>query len=141
MDNMRFACRGCLKADEGHCVMVEKFGEKLQLLSAAEEGTTALVAVETEHPQTHSKRVVFVPTQLKGDLPLAKETEDKMFPYNSTVVVPNRPEALDQIGEEFFDAAHDEKELLRELTDFASRRRNSGFPNAPSVKLVFEFGN
>ena len=54
------------------------------------------------------------------------------IPYNATVVVPNRPEALDQIQEEYFDKAHDSKESLRELTEFASRR-----PIAPLELSVF----
>ena len=105
--------------------MIHNFKAKMQDLSVAKPGdTAALVAVEVEHPQTHAKRVVFVPSQLKDDL----QTVEDNIPYNATVVVPKLPEALDQLEEKCFDKAHDDKESLRELTDFASRRPIDGSP-------------
>ena len=82
-----------------------------------------MVAVEVEHPHTHAKRVVVLPYQLSGEL----QTVDNI-PYNATVVVPNHSESLDQIQEECFNQAYEDKESLREVTEFASRRPIGGSP-------------
>ena len=112
-------CLPCNRREEKQMEMIGNFRANVEDLSNAKPGdTTALVAVEVEHPHTHAKRVVFVPSQLKGEL----QTVEENIPYNATVVVPNLPEALDQLQEECFDKAHEDKESLREFTDFASRR-------------------
>ena len=61
---------------------------------------------------------MFLPSQLKGDL----QTVVGDIPYNATVVVPNRPESMDQLEEGYFNKAFDDKESLREVTEFAARR-------------------
>ena len=124
-DSKVYKCSACLRREEKHMDMIHHFEAKVQGLSIARpEDTTALVAVEVEHPQTHGRRVVFVPSQLKGDL----QTVEEKIPYNATVVVPKLPGALDQLLAECFDKAHDDKDSLRELTDFASRRPIVGSP-------------
>ena len=118
-NSMVYECLACNRREEKHMEMVGNFMPIIEELSVAKPGDTkAMVAVEVKHPYTGAKRVVFVPSQLKGDLNVVEGN----IPYNATVVVPNQPAALDQIQEEYFDKAYDNKELLREFTEFASRR-------------------
>ena len=118
-------CTACLSGDESHIEMVAHVGAKLEDFSKAKPAdNTAMVAVEVEHPQTHVKRVVFVPSHLQGDL----VTLQSNLPYTATVAVPNRPESLDEIEEKFFDNALNDKDSLREVTQFASVRPMVGPP-------------
>ena len=109
-DSKVYMCSACLRGEEKQMDIIHNYLAKVQDLSVAKPGdTAAMVAVEVEHPQTHAKRVVFVPSQLKDDLQIVGDN----IPYNATVLVPNQPEALDQLQKECFDRAHDDKESLR----------------------------
>ena len=76
------------------------------------------MAVEDEHPLTHVKRIVFVPSHLQD----TKETIENNIPYTATVLVPDHPESLDGMEEVFFDEAIANKESLKEVTEFVSVR-------------------
>ena len=105
--------------------MVERLGALLEDLSKAKPSdTSAMVAVELEHCETHVKRVAFVPSHLQGDSPRVENN----IPYKTTVFVPKCPEALDEIEEDFFNKSNDDKESLRELIEFTSKRPIVGSP-------------
>merc|ERR1711978_89793 len=97
--------------------MVERLGK-----AKGKDGkeSMAMVALQVKNAQTNEERVVFVPSHKVGDTDTLDDNDS--IPYTATVLVPNRPEALDEIEKEFFDKAHDEKESLREMIEFASVR-------------------
>ena len=53
-----------------HLEMLDNVWTPLQDLSLAKpHSTKALVAAVVQHPLTHQRRIVFVPSHLSGDLP------------------------------------------------------------------------
>ena len=108
-------CLGCYRLEENHMAIVQHFHEKLNLLSFGKPGDTdtAMVAVKSGNGKP-----VLLPSVMKGEM----EIYDGELPHNSTVLLPNRPDALNQLPEDLFDEAKGVSEALTEATDFASRR-------------------
>ena len=127
----QWICWACKNQEEDHMEMVDQARVRMEALSKGKpEDSAALIAVEVEQPDKNSKRVVFLPLDLVGDL---KRVEDETeLPYNATVVVPYLPEALDAIEDNVFEEANQDKESLMNLTEFAAGRP---FFVPPSVVL------
>ena len=119
----QYGCPACLQGEKRHFELVGHMQEMIERLGKAKPNESmAMVALQVENAETNEKRVVFVPSHMLslGDADTLDDNDS--IPYTATVVVPNRPEALDAIEEAFFDKAYDEKDALREMIEFASVR-------------------
>ena len=114
-DSPEFQCLGCFRQEEKHMQMVQGFHEELDLLSFGKPGDAemAIVAVRAA-----DGRPILVPSVLKGEM----ESFNGDLPHNVSVLLPNKPGALDQLPEDLFDEAKRVSDALSEMTDFASRR-------------------
>ena len=114
-DSLEFHCLGCFRQEENHMQMVQGFHERLHLLSFGKPGDAemAIVAVRAA-----DGKPILVPSILKGEM----ESFNGDLPHNVSVLLPNKPGALDQLPEDLFDEAKRESDALSEMTDFASRR-------------------
>ena len=120
-----YICAACENGEKRHMEMVHHLEAMLEGLSKAKpRDTSAMVAVENEHPLTHVKRVLFVPFHVLSN----EEPIENNIPNTATVLVPNRPESLDEMEEAFFNMAFDDKDSLKEVTKFASVRPMVGPP-------------
>ena len=120
-----YMCPACENGEERHMEMVSHLEAMLEGFSKAKpRDTSAMVLVENEHSITHVKRIMFVPSHLQDN----RETIENNIPFTATVLVPNRPESLDEMEEEFFDMAIGDRDSLKEVTEFASVRPMVGPP-------------
>ena len=123
-DRQLYSCPACQQGQKRHVEMVGHVREMLEDLGKAKpEQHMAMVALNVENPVTHVKRVVIAPSHMQGK-PNANlfENDEEDIPYTATVVVPNRPESLDEIEDDFFQQSYNSKESLKELIEFVSVR-------------------
>ena len=105
-------CRSSEKQD------VQVQAAKLQELgSPGEENDDTLKPVRVFTPGGGS-RVVYVPASLVLNEPRV----NAILPQSTTILVPKHPDAVDNIGDEAFNRAGQNKNTLKNLTDFLSKR-------------------
>ena len=105
-------CRSSEKQD------VQVQAAKLQELgSPGEENDDTLKPVRVFTPGGGS-RVVYVPASLVPNEPRV----NTILPQSTTILVPKNPDAVDNIGDEAFKRAGQNKTTLKNLTNFLSKR-------------------
>ena len=108
-------CGEC-RSSEKQNIQVQ--GAKLEELgSPGEENDDTLKPVRVDTPG-HGSRVVYAPSSLVLDQP----SVNAILPQSTTVLVPKIPDAVDNIGDEAFKRAGQNKTTLKNLTNCLSKR-------------------
>ena len=97
---------------------------------ATEDDT--LKAVRVGNMESGTGHIVFVPAPLAGDLPIEDNIANLQDP-SSTVLVPFSPGAIDDIGDNAFKRAWEERSGLKKWAQFCTLRP---FVNEPTIPLT-----
>ena len=120
---MQWVCSRCQKGDERHEDMVSNAVERARQLGTPAEYDDTMKKVVLVDQCNGNQRVVFIPACIATDHEANDVVSDaELNPHNTTVLVPQNPEALEQIGDEASERANMEKESLERVAEFFGRR-------------------
>ena len=128
-------CKTCKESQEGFDWQ-EAFQTMRRLGGVPETEDDTLKAVRVNDREGGIGHIVFVPAPLVGDLPIEGDIAN-LQASSSTVLVPISPGAIDDVGENAFKRAWEERARLKKCAEFCASRPFVDEPTIPLTILSF----